>query len=512
MAGSEDVCVSAVKHAALVFRMSRFGLSGFASRDIGCDATLLSLPHSSMLTEAVAASSATGRLVISSLAPAPPELTGRALLYIFMVDARARGNDARFSAYLRALPTHFDDPLWWSADAVVARLKSTNLAAAVAHRARWLRRIFDAVVAPLTAARPADFPASIFSFRAWMWAHSCFSSRGFPARLALPPSSDDTADDGASRVVNVDGAGGVADGDDANPLASADGSPVGCMLPMLDILNHSPAARVEWTRGARYVAFIARESIREGHEVFNNYGPKGNEELLLAFGFVVRENAAESVALALAIDWSRELDVDSACARALAATTGIGAGGAPTRFVIARDGIAPPPLVASLRLLLANDRERTELALAAADSPSALKSALFSPLRAKDESRVFCALRDMLEAKIASLEGAHGGVIGARVGAGSGGVGVVEAPCGSASSLQLFSGNDERKGGVGGADLGVDDAWPCAETAAQTVYRDACAREYVAGQLCVLQAARDHALARIEVLKSEREPKRRRRE
>ena len=508
--------LTAMQHESLVFRVSRFGLSGFSTRALPSGSTLLSLPHAAMLTEFVASESDVGRAVVALLGtPAPPELTGRALLYVYMIAARARG-DTRFSEYLRALPTDFDDPLWWSAEAVAARLAGTNLAAAVAHRARWLRRIFDAVVAPLTAARPADFPAATFSFRSWMWAHSCFSSRGFPARLAEPPSASGDAgtDESASRVVQVDGVGGAA-GDDANPLASSDGSPVGCMLPVLDILNHSPVARVEWQRGADAVAFISREEIGAGTEIFNNYGPKGNEELLLAFGFVVHENAADSVALALAVDWTRELEVSVDCSRALAHVTGFGVAGAPTRFVITRDGIAPPALVAALRLLLAGDRERIELAQASANDPGAVKAMLFAPLRAKVEVRVYSALRDMLGAKVAALETVYTRLLEMLGDAGGEGAadatadGAAAVPPGAASSMRLPTVNEARGGSEA---LAYDDStWPCPETPAQSLYRIACAREYVVGQLYVLRAAIDHASAALETLKSEvRDAKRRR--
>jgi hypothetical protein len=533
---SGDASLSVVKHASLSFRVSRFGLSGFSTHAIPSGSALLALPHAAMLTESVATASAVGRAAVAALGSAPPpELTGRALLYVYMIAARARGDDARFSEYLRALPTDFDDPLWWSADAVAARLAGTNLAAAVAHRARWLRRIFDAVVAPLTAARPADFPAATFSFRAWMWAHSCFSSRGFPARLAEPPIGGGVDEGaaggavggvagGAARVVHVDGGGGAAAGDDANPLASPDGSPVGCMLPVLDILNHSPTARVEWQRGADAVTFISCDAIGAGAEVYNNYGPKGNEELLLAFGFVVRENVADSVALALAVDWTRELEVSADCSRALAAATGLGAAGAPTRFVVTRDGVAPPALVAALRLLLAGDRERTALAVSAADDPGAVKAALFSPRRAKDEVRVYSALRDMLDAKLAALESVlarlaavHGAGAGGGEEAGGGAAngaateGLAAVPPGSASSIRLLSVGDGRSG-ADALTLAYDDCtWPCPETAAQAAYRDACAREYVEGQLGVLRAATEHARREVETASARaREAKRRR--
>lgn len=53
-------------------------------------------------------------------------------------------------------------------------------------------------------------------------------------------------------------------------------SPV--LIPGLDLLNHSPSARVTWTWGSNSCAIAADELLPEGSQIFNNYGPKGNEE------------------------------------------------------------------------------------------------------------------------------------------------------------------------------------------------------------------------------------------
>jgi len=75
---------------------------------------------------------------------------------------------------------------------------------------------------------------------------------------------------------------------------------VGCLLPVLDVLNHRPGARVSWERRAGALAFVAEEPVRAGDEVCNNYGDKGNEELCLCFGFAVPGGRNDSVALTVA--------------------------------------------------------------------------------------------------------------------------------------------------------------------------------------------------------------------
>ncbi|ODV65830.1 SET domain-containing protein [Hyphopichia burtonii NRRL Y-1933] len=72
------------------------------------------------------------------------------------------------------------------------------------------------------------------------------------------------------------------------------------LLPLIDLLNHNPKALVHWSVNKSddqaYFNFKADQD-NEYPEVFNNYGQKGNEELLLAYGFVIEGNPADTTAL-----------------------------------------------------------------------------------------------------------------------------------------------------------------------------------------------------------------------
>ena len=94
------------------------------------------------------------------------------------------------------------------------------------------------------------------------------------------------------------------------------------MIPLWDLLNHQPAASVKWTSTPTskdvllqitcvghfflfffYVGVIisspmpprTRRSIPMGSEVFNNYGSKSNEEMLLSYGFCLKDYIFDSV-------------------------------------------------------------------------------------------------------------------------------------------------------------------------------------------------------------------------
>lgn len=86
----------------------------------------------------------------------------------------------------------------------------------------------------------------------YKWAATILSSRCFPK--SVPASS----------------------GRDSDALIGQS-SPVLC--PVLDLANHSPSARVLWIiDDDGYTLSTTDHRSRPGEQIFNNYGPKGNEE------------------------------------------------------------------------------------------------------------------------------------------------------------------------------------------------------------------------------------------
>lgn len=110
------------------------------------------------------------------------------------------------------------------------------------------------------------------SFGAYLWSTIIFTSRAFP-----------------NKIINSE----VKDGQ-------------AMLLPVIDLLNHDTSARVNWsyeTAASRgYFSLQLLGPLEAGKEVFNNYGAKGNEELLMGYGFVIPENPNDSVALRLPVN------------------------------------------------------------------------------------------------------------------------------------------------------------------------------------------------------------------
>lgn len=202
-------------------------------------------------------------------------ITGRTLIYLYMLvayrDLRGHG------PYLRSLPTVHDDPLWWSEDEL-AGLNGTNLVAAIEERRRALKRAWDALV-PLLHGPSCPFgPPTELTWERFLWAHSCFTSRAFPQWLSRPPHPDSH----------------VGHAPDDDPMQA-----IGCLLPVLDTLNHRYRARISWVRHGDRLAFVTEDAVPPNATVANNYGPKSNEELLLGYGFVLDEppNPHETVSV-----------------------------------------------------------------------------------------------------------------------------------------------------------------------------------------------------------------------
>lgn len=79
----------------------------------------------------------------------------------------------------------------------------------------------------------------------------------------------------------------------------------------MDSLNHARAQPVSWVVSPvasqpsanpapnLEISLILHNPLKKGEELFNNYGPKPNSELLLGYGFVMPSNPDDTIALKL---------------------------------------------------------------------------------------------------------------------------------------------------------------------------------------------------------------------
>lgn len=93
---------------------------------------------------------------------------------------------------------------------------------------------------------------------------------------------------------------------DPSVIASADSYPV--LLPGLDSLNHARGRAVSWVvdylpltdLGQQLgLSLVIHSRTRPGEELYNNYGPKPNAELILGYGFSLEENPDDTIVLSI---------------------------------------------------------------------------------------------------------------------------------------------------------------------------------------------------------------------
>lgn len=75
------------------------------------------------------------------------------------------------------------------------------------------------------------------------------------------------------------------------------------LFPVVDILNHSVTAKVEWDfqpHRSFTLRCLDSSNFAADEELFNNYAPKQNDELLLGYGFCLPDNPIEQFPLKLA--------------------------------------------------------------------------------------------------------------------------------------------------------------------------------------------------------------------
>lgn len=106
-------------------------------------------------------------------------------------------------------------------------------------------------------------------FDDYLWAHLIITSRAFPYKIVNPNA----------KLYEV------------------------MLLPIIDLLNHKPHSKVEWSSNSVGDFKLSILDIpSNGGQVFNNYGPKGNAELLMGYGFILENNEFDSLQLSLSLD------------------------------------------------------------------------------------------------------------------------------------------------------------------------------------------------------------------
>ena len=96
------------------------------------------------------------------------------------------------------------------------------------------------------------------------------------------------------------------------------------------------------------VSFLNPKPIASNTEVYNNYGPKSNEELLLSYGFVIPSNPDDTLILRLGSVGGPSAPAPSSASSTSTADTS-------RRFALRRDGEVPVELLRLMRTLMGGE-------------------------------------------------------------------------------------------------------------------------------------------------------------
>ncbi|GAA5944299.1 hypothetical protein JCM3775_003319 [Rhodotorula graminis] len=376
-------------HPALVSKQDAYGTSIFNGPDaLKAGAEIVKCPFALAVTPTRAR-----RSIPTSLFPSSPTSTRKSrqpnhelmalYLCLHVLDpsvVRAIPDlDLAHQVYVDHLPTSesMRTTLYFS-PAERELLRGSNLYGATDEREQGWRQEWDEVRGWIAD----DAVREGLSWDKWLWACTILSSRAFPSSLI--------------------------DGDKANS------TPV--LFPGIDMLNHRPTAKVTWSSDVHAevassdgegdkgsLTIVLDEDVPAGEQVFNTYGAKSNEELLLGYGFVLPSNPADFHALKLAIppscspslfDLVDSLKLDN------------------LRHFVPRSGELPPELLAQMRLLVAQPDELDEVkprAAAAAGGGTHAWNEVAGFLSWENELDVLASLEGMLESKLHALrQGAAG--------------------------------------------------------------------------------------------------------
>ncbi|OLN81344.1 Ribosomal lysine N-methyltransferase set10 [Colletotrichum chlorophyti] len=203
----------------------------------------------------------------SFLETVPPHVISR----FFLIQQYLLGKRSFWYPYIRTLPQpeHLQSwilpPLWPSDD--IELLEDTNIHVAISEIKSRLKSEFKHAIAAFAEA-PArhDYTRLLYN-----WAYCIFTSRSFRPSLVIPAQIQDTLS-----------------------------LPQGCaiddfslLLPLFDVGNHSPKARISWDSDAatNICSLRTLDTYGPGNQVFNNYGTtKTNAELMIAYGFRIPES------------------------------------------------------------------------------------------------------------------------------------------------------------------------------------------------------------------------------
>ncbi|KAI9782771.1 MAG: hypothetical protein M1816_001723 [Peltula sp. TS41687] len=203
------------------------------------------------------------------------EATPRTATVFFLIHQYLMKERSFWWPYIRTLPQpdeldRMTTPLWFSEEDKVW-LKGTNLEKGASDRIDEWRREWMIGKQMLNS---ADWNIEGYTWPLALWAATILSSRSFASSYLL------ARDKMPSEIASEDSLGDMCS----------------VLFPVLDTINHRPRAPMAWIPGEGSFSFKVTDDLHQGSELWNDYGPKGNEE---RYGFCIANNKYDFFGLKL---------------------------------------------------------------------------------------------------------------------------------------------------------------------------------------------------------------------
>lgn len=143
-----------------------------------------------------------------------------------------------------------------------------------------------------------DSPRSPSTRERFRWAATIFGSRSFTSQVL-----------DATLPADLAALGHPQTNEEPYDLVELFSTRFGVLLPLMDLCNHKPGAKVEWQARYNFVGLQILETYESGQEICNNYGPRDNEGLLLAYGFTIQNNPFDHLVIGIKVPPGSLLEV-----------------------------------------------------------------------------------------------------------------------------------------------------------------------------------------------------------
>ncbi|KAK5746070.1 hypothetical protein LTS12_022884 [Elasticomyces elasticus] len=198
-----------------------------------------------------------------------------------------------WKAYIETLPSlesELTTPLWFDNAEDLAWLEGTDVLHTMLARRKVYEQYYSDGIASLHSAGVDTTP---YTWNLLRWSITMFTSRAFSSAVIRPQESKywttyKMNSQGRRQTVLLD-----------MSHAPAEDLHFSVLFPVQDAGNHSNNAHVDWAYDPGRFSVSVTDPVEAGTEVFNNYGPKGNDELLMGYGFCIPDNPYDTVMLTL---------------------------------------------------------------------------------------------------------------------------------------------------------------------------------------------------------------------